>query len=123
MQQKWQVTLKDPLEHNGEIITEVGFRDIIEDDITKGWISFNKINSAGEDDLDTLFMVAGDIARTLSIKPKLGNNASNLTITNLNAIMMAFGEYQQKLGEVGNTEDDDTPSPLSYSAPQDAELP
>ncbi len=111
MQSHFTVKLHTPIKIKGEIIDEIGFRDVLASDIEQGKISMNEINNASEDDVDTLCIAGLKIARTLSNKPKLGEEAGNLTFQNLVKIMDGFGEFLQKSNE--NIQGgEDSPNPL-----------
>lgn len=108
------VKLENSIEHEGELFDEIKFRDILAQDIEEGFISLNELMNVNEDDVDHIIKAGAKIAKTLSIKPKLGEKASQLPLNVITQIIKEFGEHQKALHQ-GKREDENTPDPLSLS--------
>lgn len=119
----WEVELLNPLDHNGEEITKIGFRDMNGDDIANGKIDAELMDNSENDDFSfkNTITLARSIASTLSVRPKLGANGGKLTIPDYVKIVDAWGKhFEAQMNRVteeenkgaGNT---DNPPPLASS--------
>lgn len=117
MKPAFTVNLKEPIEHEGELFDSLSFRGVLASDIEQGLISLNELTTLDENDIDNLLISGLKLAKTLSVKPKLGKTAGNLPLEAITAILKGFGEYQKNLHQ-NIQEDENTPDPL-FSSPEE----
>lgn len=98
----WEITLAEPIEHNGELIEKIGFRDMNGDDISSDKIKSDLLDNAANDNLSfkDAVLFSRSIASHLSCKPKLGSNGGKLSIPDYFKILQVWGEYFSKQMEM-----------------------
>lgn len=136
----WSVTLQSPIEIEGQIYKEIGFRDFKTQDVTEGKVTYGQIETVQKNigdisaisggDLDRMVCFSASLMRNLAVSPKLKSHEGLVRVDDAQIIMTSFlkrlGEIAEKTQEIAEKEFkgvSDAPSPLPLSTPKGLDAP